>query len=180
MNSDVEQEKLCSLVESLLFVSDGPVELAKMRQILEVEAEEIELAVASLTENCRSRGVRLQRKGDAVQMVSAPEAGPYVEKLLGIQQSTKLSGAALETLAIVAYRQPITRSSIEAVRGVNCDRAISTLQARGLICDVGRLETIGRPILYGTTFEFLQYFGLENLEQLPPLEGTANAPSFAP
>ncbi len=166
----MEQEKLCCLVESLLFVSDGPLEMSKIQQILEAEPVEVEEATTLLTERCKDRGVRIQRKGNAVQMVTAPEATTYVEKLLGIQQSAKLSTAALETLAIVAYRQPLTRAAIEAIRGVNCDRSLSTLQARGLIYEVGRLETIGRPILFGTTFEFLQYFGIETLDQLPPLE----------
>ncbi|MBI2952817.1 MAG: SMC-Scp complex subunit ScpB [Chloroflexi bacterium] len=169
----VEEEKLLCLIESLLFVSDGPVELSKLQQIIEVEREDLEQAIVALTARCACRGVRLQRKGDAVQMVSAPEAGPYIERLLGIQQSAKLSSAALETLAIVAYRQPIARSAIEAIRGVNCDRALGTLQARGLVSEVGRLETIGRPILFGTTFEFLQYIGLESLDQLPLLEDPA-------
>lgn len=171
----VEREELCCLVESLLFVSDGPVKLSKIQEILEVARAEVEAAVNLLAERCKVRGVRVQRKGDAIQMVSAPESTQYVEKLLGVQQSTRLSTAALETLAIIAYKQPITRASIEAIRGVNCDRALSTLQARGLICEVGRLETIGRPILFGTTFEFLQYFGIETLEELPPLEEFANS-----
>ncbi len=162
--------ELSGLIESLLFVSDGPLEIAKIQQILEAERGEIDEAITGLAESYKDRGICLQRKGDSVQLATAPEAGPYVDKLLGVQQSVKLSPAALETLAIVAYRQPITRSSIESVRGVNCDRAVSTLQARGLICEVGRMESIGRPVLFGTTFEFLQYFGLETLDQLPPLE----------
>jgi segregation and condensation protein B len=166
----MDQDKLCRLVESLLFVSDGPLELTRIQQILEIEREELDNAVATLARSYENRGIALQRKGDALQLASAPEAAPYVDKLLGVQQSVKLSTAALETLAIVAYRQPITRAAIEAIRGVNSERALGTLQARGLVCEVGRLETIGRPMLFGTTFEFLEYFGLRSLEELPPLE----------
>lgn len=172
----MDPAKLSRLVESLLFVSDGPLELERMQQILEVERGDLDAAVAALTESYKNRGISLQRKGEALQLATAPEAAPYVDRLLGIQQSVRLSSAALETLAIVAYRQPITRAAIETVRGVNCDRALSTLQARGLVCEVGRLETIGRPMLFGTTFEFLEYFGLESLEQLPPLEKVVASP----
>jgi segregation and condensation protein B len=100
-----------------------------------------------------------------------PEAAPYIEKLLGLQRTGRLSAAAFETLALVAYRQPITRAAIEAVRGVNSDGVLRTLLSHGLIEEVGRLEQLGRPILYGTTFAFLQQFGLESLRDLPPLEG---------
>jgi segregation and condensation protein B len=113
--------------------------------------------------------VRLQRKGDSVALVSAPEAAHYVERFLGLGDSGRLSGPALETLAIVAYRQPVTRMQIEAIRGVGADYALKALLARSLIQEVGRLESVGRPVLYGTTFEFLQYFGLESLDQLPAL-----------
>ena len=105
-----------------------------------------------------------------VQLVTAPEVAPIIEKFLGVNGSGHLSAAALETLAIIAYRQPITRPAIEAVRGVNCDGVIQTLVARGLIQEVGRQETAGRPILYATTFEFLQNFGLRDTDDLPPLE----------
>ncbi|MCL5961472.1 MAG: SMC-Scp complex subunit ScpB [Chloroflexi bacterium] len=159
-----------ALLESLLFVSDGPVAIRRLAQALETTDEEVKLAILGLAETCQGRGIRLLRHGDSLQLISAPEAGPYVERLLGLEQSSKLSSAALETLAIVAYQQPVTRATIESIRGVNSDRAISTLLARGLVCEVGRLESVGRPILLGTTFDFLQYFGIEDLTQLPPLE----------
>ncbi|MCL5264824.1 MAG: SMC-Scp complex subunit ScpB [Chloroflexi bacterium] len=171
----MEPKNLRNAVESLVFASDGPLELSRLQRILEIERDELEQAIAALAEEYAERGIRLQRHGDSLQMVSAPETTPYLEKLLGVQQSVRLSRAALETLAIVAYHQPITRPAIETVRGVNCDRALSALQARGLIREVGRLETAGRPILFGTTFEFLQYFGLESLDQLPPLEDGATS-----
>jgi segregation and condensation protein B len=105
-------------------------------------------------------------------MVTAPEAAPYVERFLGLQYSGKLSAAALETLAIVAYRQPITTPQIEAIRGVDCQGVLRSLIARGLVEAVDRLDTAGRPVVYATTFEFLQYFGLANLTELPELEDT--------
>jgi segregation and condensation protein B len=103
-------------------------------------------------------------------MVTAPEATDFVRRFLGLELTSKLSPAALETLAIVAYRQPATRAQIEAVRGVNSDSVLRTLVNRGLVEEVGRLDQAGRPIIYGTTFEFLQQFGLSSVEQLPPLE----------
>jgi segregation and condensation protein B len=102
-------------------------------------------------------------------MVSSPEAAPAIERLLGLSHSAKLSSAALETLAIIAYRQPITRAQVEAIRGVNSDSVIRTLLARSLVVPVGQLEQAGRPELLGTTFEFLQYFGIRSLEELPSL-----------
>ena len=163
-------EDLETLLESLLFVSDGPVTIRRLAQVLEVNEEGVKQAMASLAQTYQGRGIRLLRHGDSLQMVTAPNAGPYVERLLGMEQSSKLSTAALETLSIIAYQQPVTRATVESIRGVNSDRAIATLLARGLVCEVGRMETVGRPILVGTTVDFLQYFGLEDLAQLPPLE----------
>lgn len=161
---------LAALVESLLFVADGPVTVGRLAQALEVEPAEIEAALATVQEGCTRRGVRLQRGGGRVQLVSAPEAAPHIERFLGLEVSGRLSPAALESLAIVAYQQPVTRAQVEAVRGVNSDSVLRTLAGKGLIEEVGRLDTVGRPILYGTTFDFLQFFGLESLEDLPELE----------
>jgi segregation and condensation protein B len=114
--------------------------------------------------------VRLQRSGARVQLVSAPEVASYIERFLGLELHGRLSPAALESLAIVAYQQPVTRAGVEAVRGVNSDSVLRTLVSKGLIEEVGRMDTVGRPILYGTTFDFLQFFGFESLEDLPPLD----------
>jgi segregation and condensation protein B len=175
---DISQ--LTRLVESLLFVANGPVPLARLRQTLDVEAESLAQALAALDEAYQERGLRLQRKDDEVQLVTAPEAGPYIERFLGIQLSGKLSTAALEALAIIAYRQPVTRAQIEAIRGVNCEGVLGTLLWRGLIAEVGRLEAAGRPILYGTTFQFLEYFGLQGLGQMPPLAAEETPPATPP
>jgi segregation and condensation protein B len=167
----VDQHQVESLLESLLFVADEPVAVSQLAKVLEVEVKSIEEALERLRVEYSQRGLRIQSKGGRVQMVTTPQAAPHIERFLGLQLSGKLSTAALETLAIIAYQQPITRAQIEAVRGVNCDGVLRTLTSKGLIEEIGRLEQAGRPILYGTTFEFLQYFGLQDLAELPPLEG---------
>jgi segregation and condensation protein B len=166
----VDQHQVESLLESLLFVADAPVAVSQLARVLEVEVKCIEEALERLRVEYSQRGLRVQRRGERVQVVTAPDAAPYIERFLGLQLSGKLSTAALETLAIIAYQQPVTRAQIEGVRGVNCDGVLRTLARKGLIEETGRLEQAGRPILYGTTFEFLQYFGLQDLAELPPLE----------
>ncbi len=162
-------DKLKPLIESLLFVAQEPVEIAVLAHALHTKADDVETAIDGLLEECRRRGVRLQRSGDLVQMVTAPEAAPYVEEFLNMDHHQRLSNAALETLAIIAYKQPITRAGIEAVRGVNSDGVVATLLARELIREMGRASSPGRPILLGTTVRFLEHFGLERPEDLPPL-----------
>jgi segregation and condensation protein B len=159
-----------ALVESLLFVAEEPVSVDRLSTLLEVSAEELETALQELSQEYAHRGLRLQRKGQQIQMVSAPEAADYIRRFLGLEVTGKLSPASLETLAVVAYRQPVTRAEVEAIRGVNSDSVLRTLVNRGLIEEQGRLEKAGRPIVYGTTFEFLQQFGLAALDQLPPLD----------
>jgi len=169
---------LAALVESLLFVSSEPVPVGRLAEALDVSTEQVEEILADLvamSKNGASRGLVLQRRGNKVQMTTRPECAPYIEKFLGLSLSSRLSKPALETLAIIAYQQPITRPEIEMVRGVNCDAVIQTLLSKGLIEEVGRLETAGRPIQYGTTFAFLQHFGLRSLADLPPLKAEASA-----
>jgi segregation and condensation protein B len=157
-------------VESLLFVATEPIPLARLADVLEVEVDQIEQVLLILNHEYRARGMRIQRKGKRVQMVTAPEASDVVRRLLGLELTGKLSPAALETLAIVAYRQPVTRAQIEAIRGVSSDSVLRTLLNRGLVEELGRLDQAGRPIIYGTTFDFLQQFGITSLDQLPPLK----------
>lgn len=166
-------------VESLLFVADEPVKATDLARTLEVSARVVERALGELTREYRDRGIRIQQKDGRVQMVTAPEAAGTIERFLGLQYSSRLSPAALETLAIIAYQQPVTRAQIEAVRGVNCDGVLRSLVSKGLIEEVGRLEQVGRPILYGTTFAFMQHFGLGDLAELPPLEDTTISQSPA-
>jgi segregation and condensation protein B len=158
------------MVESLLFVASEPVPITQLAEALEVKLAEVEQALTELNAAIVARGVRVQRKGDKVQLTTQPECAPYVEKFLGLDLTTRLSKPALETLAIIAYQQPVTRAQIEHVRGVNCDAVLATLLNRGLIEELGRLETAGRPIQYGTTFAFLQHFGLRGLEDMPSLQ----------
>ncbi len=167
--SATELDRRVNLLESLLFVATGPTDRAQLARVLELTAGELDEALAALAQRYADRGLRLQRHGHTVQLVTAPEAAAYVERFLNLELSGRLSPAALETLAIVAYRQPITRVEIEAIRGVNCDGVLRTLVARGLIAEVDRLETPGRPIRYGVTPDFLQYFGLRDAQDLPPL-----------
>ncbi|HSJ54409.1 MAG TPA: SMC-Scp complex subunit ScpB [Anaerolineae bacterium] len=156
-------------IESLLFVAGEPVSCGRLAAALQADGGQVEQALAELEAEYQGRGFRLQRKGERAQLVTAPEAAEAVRVFLGLELSSKVSPAALETLAIVAYRQPVTRAEIESVRGVSSDSVLRTLVSRGLVEEQGRLEQAGRPIIYGTTFEFLQQFGLTSLEQLPPL-----------
>jgi len=162
------------LVESLLFVADGPVAIARLVEALDAERAAVEEALITLAARLADRGIRLMTSLQGVQLVSAPEAGACVERFLGLAGS-RLSTAALETLAIIAYRQPATRAQVESIRGVNVDRALQTLLARGLVEEVGRLETAGRPVVFGTTPEFLQYFGLRSLDELPDFHAFVGA-----
>lgn len=159
------------LLESLLFVAPSPTPVARLAHALATSQEAVDAALARLGAMYIEdrRGLRLLRKGDRVHLTSAPEAAAYIERFLGLDLATRLSQAALETLAVIAYRQPLTRAEIEAVRGVNCDGVLRTLITRELVEPVGRLDRAGRPFLYGTTIQFLQYFGLESLDGLPPL-----------
>jgi len=162
---------LTVMVESLLFVASEPVPVTQIAEALNVKLAEVEQALAELNAaEQATRGVRVQRRADKVQLTTQPECAPYIEKFLGLDLTTRLSKPALETLAIIAYQQPVTRAQIEHVRGVNCDGVLSTLLNRGLIEEVGRLETAGRPIQYGTTFAFLQHFGLRGLDDMPSLQ----------
>jgi len=162
---------LPGLLETLLFVSPAPVSVARLAEACGTGTANIESALADLSRSLSEagRGIRMQRKDDRVSLTSAPEHAPYVERLLGLDPSARLSNAALEALAVIAYRQPITRTDIEAIRGVNCDGVLRTLIARELVEATGRLEQAGRPYLYCTTFQFLQYFGLNSLTELPAL-----------
>jgi len=171
LNSEGPQAiSLPALVESILYAAAEPASISSLASALEVSIAEIESALADLAGQCAGRGVRLQRHGNQAQLVTAPEAAERVQKFLGLESLNRLSSAAIETLAIIAYRQPITRPQIEMIRGVNCDGVMKTLEQHNLIEELGRAETVGRPMRYGVSFEFLQYFGLTGVHELPPLE----------
>lgn len=170
MNGHLPTSGLTAAVEAILFVADEPIEMADLARALDVSLAAVRGQVERLTAELRDRGLRLQQHGSRVQMVTAPETALFIERFQGARQERRLSAAALETLAIVAYKQPITRPQVEAIRGVDCGRAIATLRTLNLIDETGRAESPGRPLLYGTTLRFLEYFGLEHPSDLPPIQ----------
>lgn len=159
-----------ALVEALVFAAPHPVPVEDLSSATGLSLEDTENALASLEETLQTRGLRLQRNRNRVQLVSAPQAAVCIEELLGLDVQLRFTQAAMETLSIIAYAQPVTRPQVESIRGVSSDSTLRTLLAAGMIEERGRAETLGRPILYGTTFEFLQQFGLRRLDELPPLE----------
>ena len=166
---------LANRIEAVLFVAEKPVSRSELARIADATPRQLDGALAELGAGYEGSGLRLQHDGDEWQIATAPEMAPFVASYLGADR-LRLSPASLETLSVIAYRQPITRAEVEAVRGVNCDQTIYTLMSRRLIEERGRKETPGRPILYGTTWEFLECFGLSSLEQLPTVfspEGVA-------
>ncbi len=162
-------ENLRLTVEALLLVAESPPTVRTLARVTGVSMDAVESVLQEL-ETDVSRGIRLRRHNETVALVSAPEAGPYVERLLGLDTPPRLSKAALETLAVIAYHQPVTRDQIERVRGVGASGVIRSLRARDLIAPSGRLDTVGQPLLWSVTPRFLDHFGLSALDQLPPLE----------
>lgn len=170
---------LSARLETLLFVAPGAVTIDQLAAALEISPEEVEAGLAELEAGYGGRGLRLQRHAGSLQLTTAPELADLVERFLGLEAIAHLSRAALETLAIVAYQQPVTRPQVDAIRGVNSDAVLKSLLSKGLVQEVGRAEGPGRPILYSTTAEFLQHFGLNSLEDLPPLD-TLQEPQPSP
>ena len=170
MTTELNQQQIAQIIEGLLFVASEPVTIKYLASVLDCSLEQVEAGLELLRDNGPGRGIRLQQHGDKVQLVSAPELTDYIERFLGLSVSAKFSTPALETMAIVAYRQPITRPEIEAIRGVNSDGVLRTLISKGLVEEVGRLDSVGHPSLFATTFEFLRYFGINDMEELPELD----------
>lgn len=158
-------------LEALLFAAPGPVSAQQLADALQIQVQVVETGLRSLETqyNEGARGLRLQHHHARLQLTTAPEAAQDVERLLGLDMTSRLSRAALETLAIIAYQQPVTRPQVDAVRGVNSDGVMKSLLSKGLVQEVGRADAPGRPILYSTTPDFLQYFGLSSIEELPEL-----------
>lgn len=172
-------EILSGHLVALLFAADDPLHLSEAARLLEVSRAVIERVAKALLENPPT-GLLVQREEDALQLVTAPESAVYVRRLRGLEDEARLSRAALEVLAVIAYRQPVTRADIEAIRGVNGDRALATLLTRGLIGEVGRRDTVGRPILFGTTTAFLEHMGLRSLADLPSEQAALAPPVVSP
>jgi segregation and condensation protein B len=167
-----EKDKYFSIIESLLFVSGEPLKLKDMTMILECSsayAKELLKELSYIYEEDR-RGIKLININDEYQLVTKPQNSDYIQKILKTNSRQSLSQASLETLAIIAYKQPITRIDIDEIRGVKSDSAVIKLVEKNLIKECGRLEVPGRPILYSTTDEFLRQFNLENIKELPALE----------
>lgn len=163
------QRELKARLEALLLVAPGPVTPGQLATALEIQPTEVEAGLESLAADYQERGFRLQRHAGQVQLTTAPEMAPLIERFLGLEATSQLSRAALEALAVIAYQQPVTRPQVDAIRGVNSDGVLKSLLSKGLVQEVGRGEGPGRPILYSTTPEFLQHFGLSSVSELPPL-----------
>lgn len=163
-------------LEALLFVAAAPVTVAQLAEALGLKIQEVENGLSNLGRSFQEgRGLSLQWHAGKVQLTTAPELASLVEKFLGLEATARLSRAGLETLAIIAYRQPITRPGVDFDPGVNSDGVMKSLLSKGLVQELGRSEGPGRPILYGTTTDFLQHFGLSSLSQLPPYDHVEDA-----
>lgn len=165
----MEPNEIPQILEAILFVAGEPVAVADLAQALEVSEMEIMHAVEALERECERRGVTVRRYGDHLRMETRSEYATYVERLLQPVQRQTLSQTAMETLAVIAYRQPVTKGEVEQVRGVKCDYSVQSLLHKGLIREAGRKEALGRPILYATTDRFLEHFGISDIRELPPL-----------
>ena len=168
----MEEREIKSIIEALLFIWGDPLCLKDISNILEIDEKKVKETLDKMIDefNFDRRGLKIARVKDDYQLCTRPEHHQWISKLSQQKTIKSLSTAALETLSIIAYGQPITKNEIEAIRGVRCDKAVETLVGRDLIEEKGRLERTGRPIIYGTTMEFLRYFGLENLDGLPSLK----------
>lgn len=158
-------------VEAILFASGSPVEPEKIAQAIEMKPSQAEKLILELMDDYKKqeRGITIIKLNKSYQMVSAKKFAPEIRKVMDLRRNTPLSQAALEVLAVVAYNQPVTKAFVEQVRGVDCSGVLGSLTTKGLVEEKGRLELPGRPLLYGTTENFLRCFNLESLENLPPL-----------
>jgi segregation and condensation protein B len=169
----MEKAQIKNIIEAMLFVSDKPLFLSEIKSVLEgPDANEIKEVIAELAGEFETEGraLRVKEIAGGYQIATDPVFAPWLKKLYKTAGSDRLSGPSLETLAIIAYKQSATKPEIEAIRGVNVDGVLKTLIEKNLVKIMGRRETVGRPIIYGTTQEFLQYFGLNSLQELPKLE----------
>ena len=164
------QLALSAQLEALLFVAPQAVTTSQLATALDITPRRVEIGLEELANTYEHRGLRIQNHNGQIKLTTAPQAAALVEHFLGLEATSRLTRAALEALSIVAYQQPVTRPYVDSIRGVNSDAVLKSLLSKGLIEEVGRAEAPGRPILYATTPEFLQHFGLSSLEELPPLE----------
>ncbi len=167
-----------SAFEAMMFTWGEPLSIKTAAEVLNISEKEAMECMENLKEEYEenARGIRIRKVNKGFQFVTAEENAEYIERLCTPVKRRKLSQSALEVLAIVAYKQPVTRGEIEAVRGIKCERVLEGLAAKNLVEEKGRSQGIGRPILYGTTDEFLKYFGFETLKELPTIEGIVEIP----
>lgn len=169
VTAGAEAEDVAPALEAVCFAVNRPMTISEVAEFLGRSPHVVEQSARVLADQLRGRGLMLQRHGDQLQLVTRPEVAWAVQRALNPERPARLSRAAMETLAIVAYRQPVTRAVIESIRGVNCEAVLEHLEQRGLVEEVARQETPGHPRLFGTTLRFLQIVGLETIADLPPL-----------
>jgi segregation and condensation protein B len=164
-------DRIKGIIEGILFAAGEAITVKEVSEILDLELRETKKIIKEMIKEYEDegRGIYIVEFNDKIQFATKPEYGQYIKRLIKSESRQNLSQAALETLAIIAYKQPITKVDIDEIRGVRSDRAIATLLERGLIKEAGRLEATGRPILYCTTDDFLKYFGFKNINELPEL-----------
>ncbi len=158
-----------SILEAILFVAESPVPIEELAEVLEVAVADVQKELDVLADRLVDHGLELRNVGGGWRLYSHPDTYPYLDRFAATATASRLSQAALETLAIVAYRQPVSRSQVSEVRGVDADSALRTLERRGLVAETGRLSLPGNPAVYGTTDLFLEKLGLQSLADLPPL-----------
>ncbi len=168
-------DQLSQALEAILFSSNRALKMRELQQATEADRQAVETALEELRQALGARGLMLQRHKDEIQLVTRPEVAAYVRRALRPDVTGRLSAAAYETLAIVAYQQPVTRARIEEIRGVSCESVLGNLELRDLVTEVGRGPGPGQPKLYGTTMRFLQVLGLSSVKDLPPPTGAIPA-----
>lgn len=164
-------ENISAAIEAILFSNGASVEKKRIAQALEISEKQVDEHISALIDDYTSakRGITIIRMDESYQMVSCKEYAPQIRTVMDLRRNTPLSQAALEVLAVVAYNQPVTKAFVEQVRGVDCSGVIGSLTSKGLVEEKGRLELPGRPLLYGTTENFLRCFNISSIEELPPL-----------
>ncbi|HHY70671.1 MAG TPA: SMC-Scp complex subunit ScpB [Thermoanaerobacterales bacterium] len=165
----MDLQKVMGIIEGILFISGNPINIDEISNTLDITNEQVLKCIEQLQHDYDKpcHGLMISKVGQRIRMTTKPEIFPYIETIFKPKIKAQLSKAALETLAIIMFKQPVTRAEIEEIRGVNSERALSTLQAKNLVYETGRLNVPGRPILYSITEQCMDYFGLESIEDIP-------------
>ncbi len=168
----MNKNEICGAVMATLFVAGDAIEISAFAQLLDMDEDELDVIVQEIIEEKKNReeGLLLLRLGDKLQLCTNPKYAGYIKDLLAPTEHASLSNSVLETLSIVAYKQPVTRAEIDEIRGVRSNYAVSTLTEKGLIRVIGKKDVLGRPSLFATTDEFLRHFGISSLEELPKID----------